>query len=308
MSPTSLNLADLELMVQWCNSTHRVLSRNESTDHIWRCLVPEEAVAHPFLMHGILAASAIHLARIKGDHRRPIYSSLAVAHQNRALALFRELLGDINTSNAKAMFSFASVVVIYTFGFPHEPDPSSTPWMSIDDLYQVLVLTRGIQQVINTASTSFTDSDFSPLLQVEKHEPFLPDDAQLALEGLLEANNACGAQDETHRTDIYEDTIYKLMDMISTINKDLMSMTTAGYWAIRVKAEYVDLVRDHAPLALVLLAYYCVVLHYLRHHWCLENWGPRVSRAIWLVLDDGWRPLIQWPLIQIFGQGFFDET
>ena len=79
---TGLNITDLELMVQWCKSSYQVLSRDEKTDYIWRYLVPEEAVAHPFLMHGILAVSAIHLSRIKDDHRRSIYTNLAVAHQN----------------------------------------------------------------------------------------------------------------------------------------------------------------------------------------------------------------------------------
>lgn len=304
---TSLNLIDLELMVRWCNSTYQVLSRNERTNHIWRCLVPEEALVHPFLMRGILAASAIHLARIRGDHKRPMYNSLAVAHLNRALALFRELLGEINASNAKAMFSFASVVVLYTFGFPREPD-SNNSWTSIDDLYQVLVLIRGIQQVINTASTSLFDGDFNPLLQLEEREPFLPDDARLALEELLEANNTCGAHDEAHGTEVYEDAVYKTIDAMSTIHQDLISISPAGRWAIRLKPEYLGLVRDHAPLALVILTYYCVILHYLRHHWCLDTWGSRVSRAVWSVLDDQWRPLVRWPMMQIFGQGSLDET
>lgn len=61
-SRPSLNLGDLELMMQWCNSTYQVLTRNERTDPIWRLHVPEEALSHPFLMHRILALSALHIA------------------------------------------------------------------------------------------------------------------------------------------------------------------------------------------------------------------------------------------------------
>lgn len=303
----SPNFTDLELMMQWCNSTYQDLSRNEKTDTIWQCLVPEEALEHPFLMHGILALSALHLARTRNDHRRPMYSNIAIAHQNQALALFRDLLGNINASNAKAMFAFASIVVLYTFGFPHESN-SSDSWTSIDDLYQVIVLIRGVQHVINTASTSLRDSSFQPLMHIEDPEPFLPDDAQAALDELHEANNACGAQDETHDTEIYEDTIHKLSSIMSMLQRDLNSLTTAGRWAIKVRTEYVDLVREHAPLALVVLAYYCVILHCLRHHWCLWDWSYRVSRAIWLVLDAQWRPLVRWPMITIFGHAFMNET
>lgn len=302
----SLNLTDLELMMQWCNSTYQVLARNESTGYVWKCLVPEEAVSHPFLMHGILALSALHRARTRDDHRRPMYSGLAVAHQNQALALFRELLGDINDSNAKAMFSFASVVVLYTFAFPHEPNPSN-PFVCIDDLLQIIILIRGVQQVINTASLSLRESNFKALVRAGDYEPVLSDDARLALEELLEANNTCGAQDETHDTEVYEDTIEKLTEAIGLLNVD-HNITTIGRWAIRLRPRYVDMVRDHVPLALVILTYYCVILDSLRHHWCHDDWSIRVSRAIWMVLDDTWRPLVRWPMTAIFGQSFSNET
>lgn len=292
--------------MQWCNSTYQVLARNESTGHVWKCLVPEEAVSHPFLMHGILALSALDLARTQDDHRRPMYSGLAVAHQNQALALFRELLGDINDTNAKAMFSFASVVVLYTFAFPHEPNLSN-PFVCIDDLLQIIVLIRGVQQVINTASLSLRESNFKALVRTEDYEPVLPDDARLALEELLEANNTCGAQNETHDTEVYEDTIEKLTEAIGLLNVD-HTMTIIGRWAIKLRPKYVDMVRDHAPLALVILTYYCVILDSLRHHWCHGDWSVRVSRAIWMVLDDTWRPLVRWPMTALFGQSFSNET
>lgn len=257
-------------------------------------------------MHGILALSALHLARTRDDHRRPMYSGLAVAHQNQALALFRELLGDINDTNAKAMFSFASVVVLYTFAFPHEPNPSN-PFVCIDDLLQIIVLIRGVQQVINTASSSLSESNFRALVCTENHEPVLSDDARLALEELLEVNNTCGAQDETHDTEIYEDTIGKLTEAIGLLNVG-HNMTTIGRWAIKLRPRYVDMVRDHAPLALVILTYYCVILDSLHHHWCHDDWSVRVSRAIWMVLDDTWRPLVRWPMTVIFGQSFSNET
>ncbi|GAB1196158.1 hypothetical protein APSETT444_005425 [Aspergillus pseudonomiae] len=61
-SRPSLNLGDLELMMQGCNSTYQVLTRNERTDPVWRLHVPEEALSHPFLMHRILALSALYIA------------------------------------------------------------------------------------------------------------------------------------------------------------------------------------------------------------------------------------------------------
>ncbi|KAF7134194.1 hypothetical protein CNMCM5793_005922 [Aspergillus hiratsukae] len=301
-SLTGLNLCDLELMVQWCNETYRSFSRNEQTDRIWRAGVPEEALSYPFLMHGILALSALHIARTRADHRYD-YVSIAVAHQDQALTLFREQLHDINPSNAKAMFAFASIVAVYAFGYPHPPD-AKDPWDYIDDLLQVLILSRGVHQVLSTASSSIKDSDFGPIVQFDKYEVNLPDDILFALGKLQDANKSIGETDSTHDTSVYEDTIDKWADMTGAVYSGLTFVAVACRWAIRLQPRYVDCLRERKPLALVILAYYCAILHRLRHNWCLDEWGPRVSKALWLVLDERWRPLIYWPMRDIFGQAF----
>ncbi|KAI9925716.1 hypothetical protein AWENTII_012175 [Aspergillus wentii] len=302
-SPVSLNFSNLELMMQWCNSTYHSLSRNGRTDPVWRSLVPEEALSQPLLMHGIMSLSALHLARTKDNHRRPEYISTAVAHQNQALALFREFLGDVNSSNAKAMFAFAGIVVVYSFGFPQTPGWKD-PWTCVDDLLQVLVLCRGVQQVLSASSTSVRDSSFGPLLRLDDYESYLPENIRSALERLQEANEAYGAHDATHETDLYHDTIEKLEQMMSAMHGGMNSMTVVCRWAIRVESAYVDLLREHRPLALVILVHYCLALHFLRHNWCLDEWGVRVSKAIWFMLDDQWRPLAQWAMMEIHGRDF----
>ena len=256
-------------------------------------------------MHGLLALSALHLARIKQD-KRATYISTAVAHQTQALALYRERLDDINPSNAKSMFAFSSIIVVYAFSFT-QPSDSGDLRSSVDDLYQVLVLSRGVQEVINKASSSLMESSFKLILQVDDYSPYLPDSARSALEQLREANRACGAQDETHDTSAYGQVIDNLSEELSAVHGGLNSISVAGRWAIRLKPKYVESLREHKPLALVILAYYCTILHYLRQNWYLDEWGARVSKAIWGLLDDQWRPLALWPMLEIFGQSFSDK-
>ena len=298
-APTDLNLTDLELMVQWCNSTYETISRSPRLDRIWRSHVTEEALSQPFLMHGVLAVSALHLAHTGADDRRPGYISTAVAHQNQALALFRALLGDINPANAKAMFCFASLVVVYAFGFPHVSD--SDPASSVNDLYQVFVLSRGVQQVIHQVRTSLLDSPFRTLLQLDEYTPRLPDGTRLALDKLKETNHACGVSDTTHDTAAYESVVDNLAEELGAVHVGIDANTAACRWAIRLKPAYMESLREHRPLALVVLAHYCVLLYQLRQNWCLDRWGARVARAIWSMLDHEWRPMTDWPMREIFG-------
>lgn len=293
--------------MQWCNSTFRALSRSERTDLVWRNSVPEEALSHPFLMHGLLAVSALHLARTDTDPpRRGAYLNRAVAHQNQALALFREILGDINEVNAKAMFAFASIVVVYTFGFPQTPD-AQDPWTCIDDLYQVLVLTRGIQQVIRSPAEFLSQSNFAPILQVESTAAPLPDDAGAAINQLYEANEVCGARDESYETEIYTATIDNVAEMLSWVYGGMTASVIAGRWAIRQPARFMELLHEREPMALVMLAYYGVLLQALRHRWCFGEWCVRVARAVWTILDDQWRPLVHWAMRAILGDNYIEK-
>lgn len=291
--------------MQWCNSTYETLSRDESTDAVWRYVVPEEALSHPFLMHGILALSALHLARTGPERsRRASYLGRAVAHQNQALALFRGLLGDFNEANAKAMFAFSNIVVVYTFGFPHTPDIQD-PWACVDDLYQVLVLTRGVQQVIRSP-TDFLAGSFAPILQMEDCQAPLPEDAKTVIDQLYEANNACGLRDTNHDAEIYESTIEIFAEMLSWVYGGLTASTIAGRWAIRLPPRFLGLLREREPLALVMLAHYCVLLQYLKHRWCFDEWCMRLAQAVWTILDDQWRPLVHWAM-EILGENFRDQ-
>ena len=293
--------------MNWCNSTYHTLSRNERTDRVWRSAVPEEGLSHPFLMHGILALSSLHLARTGPEpSRRPAYLNRAVTHQNQALALFRELLGDINETNAKAMFAFASIVVVYTFGFPHTPDVQ-VPWTCVDDFHQVLVLTRGIQQVIRAPAEFLANSDFAPILQVDEVHAPLPDDAKATIRRLHETNEACAARNPSHERDVYKATINEMEEMLSWFHGGMTTSSIAGRWAIRQPPRFLELLRERDPLALIMLVHYGVLLQYLKHLWCFANWGERVAKAVWVVLDDQWRPLMHWAMREILGDSWLER-
>lgn len=294
--------------MQWCNSTYRTLSRNERTDRVWRNAVPGEALSHPFLMHGILALSSLHLARTAPEPSgRAAYLNRAVAHQNQALALFRELLGDINETNAKAMFAFASIVVVYTFAFPPTPDVQD-PWAYIDDFHQVLVLTRGVQQVIRSPADYLFNSDFAAVLQVDEVRAPLPDDAKANIQHLHEVNEICGTRDPNHERTVYSATITDMEEMLSWVHGGMTSSAVVGRWAIRLPPRFLELLRDRESLALVMLVHYGVLLQYLKHRWCFDEWGVRVAKAVWAILDDQWRPSVHWAMGEILGDHYRDQV
>ena len=76
-------------MMQWCTTTYRSVSRNSTVEGIWQGVVPREAMRHPFLMHGILALSALHLASSTSSTTgasKEEYLRTAKSHQQQAVA------------------------------------------------------------------------------------------------------------------------------------------------------------------------------------------------------------------------------
>ncbi|KAL4878279.1 hypothetical protein BJY04DRAFT_113532 [Aspergillus karnatakaensis] len=304
-----LNINDLELMLQWVNETHCIFTRGQQTEAIWRTHVPEEALSHQFLMHGILALSALHISCTRlprvptelGQSGKD-YLQIAISHQDQALALFREQLGDINITNGKAMFAFASITVLYAFGFPRTPEPGST---AVGDLVQAFVLVRGVQHILNQAMRIiFDDLVWAPLQEVNDYDSILPGEARVAIDRLHKANEACTRQDPIlHDSFLYQEAIDHLADLMAAVFAGL-GFAMACRWAIKLQPAFVDRLRDRRPLALVILAHYGSLFPQFQEMWFGAEWGKRVVRDIWYTLDDQWRPLIHSCMQEVFGEQY----
>ncbi|KAE8372000.1 C6 zinc finger domain protein [Aspergillus bertholletiae] len=298
--PGSLNLIDLELLMHWRDTTYEIFCRNSHTRDIWQSLVPQEALKEPFLMHGVLALSAVHLARTRNKDPMSLYINTAVSHQNQALALFRPSLDNINESNARAMFAFASIVTVYSIAFPQAPG-SLDPQRAIDDLCQVIVFARGVQQILVKAADYLQDSIFKPLLQWGDLEKRLPEEAHVAFKNLCEVIHDLGADNARYS---YLATIDCIQDSLAEVCGGFGAVAAATKVAIRMPPTFILLVRQYDPLALVILGYYCTVLHRLRHNWCIEDKGAQIARAVWSILAEQWKHLMYWVMQDIFGPHF----
>lgn len=136
----------------------------------------------------------------------------------------------------------------------------------------------------------------------------IPDDVSAMLQQLREANEACGARDPNHALQVYEGSISNLEEMLSWCYSGMRSTTIVGRWAIRLHPRFMELLLERDPFALVLLAQYGVLLHYSKDGWCFGEWCVRVSKAVWAILDDQWRPLIEWAMKEILGVNFLEQV
>lgn len=291
-------MKQLELVLQWIKHTHRLFARNEETRSVWEMPVLQEALQAPFLMHGILALAALHLSHLNSDDHHSDWLNIAIAHKNTALSMFSEQLPNISQGNAKAMMSFAGLAVAFSFASalnlgPLEEGPS------LGSLTNIFTLSRGVQTVINTEVMFLRQSNFAPLFNVKAPDVSVPNHFMAAFERLEEVNVECYRQSPSHDMVPYQRAIAYLRELTPFTFAEPTSLTLVAGWAIRAPAEYLEDLKANHPLALVVLAHYCVFLHLARENWCVGSWGRIVLQEISQVLPSEWHNHLEWALEQV---------
>ncbi|KAE8343248.1 hypothetical protein BDV24DRAFT_172999 [Aspergillus arachidicola] len=298
-SSPGLEMNQLRLIVQWQTDTHQLFSRNEETKHIWGVLLVEEALNTPFLMHGILAVSALQLSLSEVEPQKSFWLGLATAHKSQALPQFLENLHSVNAANAKAMMGLSGLVVAFAFGSALT-GVSDADQPCLDTLHNIFVLCRGVQQIINVAST-LRHSNFAPLFDPTPPQLAYPERAKESLDRLEQLNSAYG-MDGAHDIAAYARAIRELRGLSVHTFAQPTSMMLAAGWAIRATPEYLQYVQQHEPFALAIHAHYCTFLHIARENCFLQVWGSCVLREIYHLLDSTWRLHITWPISEVFGE------
>ena len=67
-------------------------------------------------------------------------------------------------------------------------------------------------------------------------------------------------------------------------------------WLFRILDEYVQLLNQRRQEALVVFAFFCVILKRFDHIWYMSGWSTHILGNIWYMLDEQHRLWIQWPM------------
>jgi hypothetical protein len=103
----ALNLTDLELLHNYTTSTAFTLHTDPALKVLWRINVAQLGFQNDFVMRGILALSALHLARFRPE-RRDFYMSQALTQHQAGLRMTTGLLASITKENCSAVGNLSS--------------------------------------------------------------------------------------------------------------------------------------------------------------------------------------------------------
>jgi hypothetical protein len=145
-SPTStLAIDDLRLLHHWTTKVAFFhCSPSKSVVPLWSLDAIEIAFEHPFVLHGILAFSAIHKTIHEPLVDRTSLITQADAHISSALTVYMRLLHQSNMKNALPMFFMSGILFAYNLASAQIDEPQDP----IGDFLHCLRLLRGVREVV----------------------------------------------------------------------------------------------------------------------------------------------------------------
>ncbi|KDN63333.1 putative fungal Zn binuclear cluster domain-containing protein [Colletotrichum sublineola] len=297
-------MLSLRLMHHYSTKTRHILPKDASTEEMWKTVLPEMACSHKFLMHGLLALSALHYAY---DHPQELkkWDIISVHHQNLALRFFALRLTDINNENCEAYFLLATLIFVVSLcSVAHSDSLGRT--VSLGDVAQSFMLLHGVKGILDFQPIEAWRARSGPL-EVLLGPPMLPTGqnwASLPFQRRLDAVTTLAREVPASFTTLINPQSVCVLVLESLRHTHLVCRTEAAAgksngvwgWLTTLPALFVEMIGNRHPTALVILAHYAALeWPFEKGSWMSSGWGAAVMSLVEGALDDEWRPWIAWP-------------
>ncbi|KAE9377699.1 hypothetical protein N431DRAFT_541355 [Stipitochalara longipes BDJ] len=321
-SHPSLNEQDAQLFCHYVNYTSHSISTT-TTATLWQVHLPYLAATHSFLLHGILALSALHLAHLTPTSQTALIIS-ANTHQAIAMPLFRSAITSVTLQNSEAVLIFSHLLILYSFASESQderlflttssPSSTSSSYNSPNNtnseteggetlLPPWLYFLRNGCSLLCTVWSHLESSPAAPLASMWEIPLLTPSSPTPLLSHLLSIPPppTSASSWNTHSTTLYKQAATSLASAFATTApaSDFTTWDALRVWPMRLSLPFLEMVREGQPGALVLLAHYCILLKKIEGEWFFEGRSRRLMGAILGRLGREWWKWIEWPMEEI---------
>lgn len=257
------------------------------------------ALHNQYLMEELLAYSAAHLSTYAKASERDMYIEESMKLQTRALALYNQAAPQMSEKTCLPMFLYSSLLshhIIYDVGLNMHNDLG----VAIGWLTHSIGIHRGLILLAKAAWPIMSD-EVKEICTRSCHRDSNPVPSS--------SNPGTECQDLLARLRSTELDKEEMEDLCTTVDL-LQDRFGAAYtnnshttWAViqdwldAIPPGYVDLLNKRKPEALVVLAYFSVLLQGASAHWFVNDLGPRLARLVSENLGPEWADWLRWPNI-----------
>ncbi|KAK6585074.1 hypothetical protein PZA11_001801 [Diplocarpon coronariae] len=263
----------------------------EAQDQLFQTVVIRESFESDYLLHGLLSMAAFHMAYLAKD-RSTQYLATANAHYNTTIELFRHILAeDITAKNCNGIFACASLIFVCSCARPRD-DPPEFP-----RVMEWFTLLRGVAALINPSVEWVRQGPLAGMISSDpgKIDPgmalpceiYEPQFEELLV--YLSQNVQAPGELETYR--------HSVMLLRHTFHGVAQyEVGSLFWWPTKCSTEYMSLLGAQKPEAMLVLAYYCAMLHRRDSRWWIKGWPEYMVHVVQRRLCGKMSHLMRWPL------------
>lgn len=295
---TDLDVVDLSLLHHFTTVIALDLAHPLKPDtlSLWQDHLVKLGFKHEFLLRGLLAVAAYHIAWVHPD-RHEEYSLIASKHQSLALNQFQEVLARVDESNCHALFGFSCVIIILTFA----SSPKSQPADFNTDVLQWFHMLRGGKIVLDMFPEAIKCSFLKPLLDEMAYTENTAAHSIPGADRITDLFRICGISN--HEREISQAYTLAIHSLLSTFtqasicrNRGDGTILASLVWPVNLPPKFVDLLSEKRPEALVILAHYCVLISWAQDSdWFISGWGRYMLETIRDSVPESWHEHLKWP-------------
>ncbi|KAF2179160.1 hypothetical protein K469DRAFT_597014 [Zopfia rhizophila CBS 207.26] len=295
-----LSIPDLRLLHHWTTEAYKTLQPGLVSKHsMWQNDFPELGFEYPFLLHGILALSAVHKAVSDPLSNKQSLLLQADSHISWALSTYRKYLQTPTTETVIPMFMLSTLLVTYSLAATQSGEPEDP----IGVLHHCFRLLKGISvtgyphwQHIKSSEV-FSNLAGTILSNLESLDTRAGDEETPAILQLEELADLLDFQDK----DACMNAINELHTTSVQLRKalpDCEEYTILFVWPAKLTDHFLGLLSVRNPVACVIVGYYAALLAQGCPVWWIGEWPHRVITATQQVL--AWTPellkWLEWPM------------
>lgn len=296
------SITDLELLHNFINSTSHTLASLDSLETFWRVDVLDIGFSYHFVLHCVLAVSALHLRRFKRD-RFEHYNALHERHWTLGLRQATALLPNITDDSRNALYIFSVMACFNVLG--RGPQRGDFLVYGPDGISEWFVLFRGVKTIItpNMIETGPLAAMFR--ISSLKLRKFSEWEESNELKAIKTLRHMLKRNDNDAYFEMYKKTIDDLSRCYTMVLDSDDAQTTPKYsqavflWLYLLPDEYLVCIQELQPLALAIFAYFIVIFSKVPSTWVLDGWTYHLIEGTYFAMKPVDRSWIRWPMEQI---------
>ncbi|KAK5083093.1 hypothetical protein LTR05_006975 [Lithohypha guttulata] len=236
---------------------------------IWQSLAIEEALQHDFLLSGILALSAYHLAATRHEIRTQ-YTCHALEYQAAAFAKFQQNVRSVGQQNANAIFLFTIVNMLCTLAQISSPIGSEqkTVTHKVAEIFSCLQgmgsISHAVFEYISTGPTKILIDDYCSENIDDNGGDF--DSALDSLETHIRSQTSNVQYEKSGRG--------RAIECLRSCKK--LGRPATIVWMSMVDRSFMELVLQKDLFAILIVAFWGALMNDLRSFW----WAGEIGREL----------------------------